>query len=156
MGLSKDDTVTPASPLHISALRRIQIRWRWRVWTLMGWKVEGAFPNLHEPRLILLGPGLSRTSGWTDFIEMRFRHRCLWWSPDMNPPENGHVLAATEEHDLEDLLKWASQAPLKIHLVHRDDRHRRLRCNTAIDTGRHLHRLQDYIRRIFSYAPAKA
>ena len=23
---------------------------------LMGWKVEGAFPNLHEPRLILLGP----------------------------------------------------------------------------------------------------
>jgi hypothetical protein len=156
MGLSKDDTVTPASPPHTSALRRLQIRWRWRVRTLMGWKVEGAFPNLHEPRLILLGPGLSRTSGWTDFIEMRFRHRCHWWSPDMDAPEISHVLAATEEHDLEEVLKWASTVSLQVHLVHRDDRHRRLRCNTAIETGRHLHRLQDYIRRIFSYAPCEA
>lgn len=156
MGLSRDDTVTPAPPHRTTALRRLQIRWRWRVRTLMGWKVEGAFPNLHEPRLILLGPGLSRTSGWTDFIEMRFRHRCLWWSPEMDAPENGHVLAATEEHDLEELLRWASKAPLQIHLVHRDDRHRRLRCNTAIDTGRHLNRLQDYIHRIYSYSAQEA
>lgn len=70
----------------------------------------------------------------------------------MEAPENGHVLAATEEHDLEELLRWASEAPLQIHLVHRDDRHRRLRCNTAIDTGRHLNRLQDYIHRIYSYS----
>ena len=120
MGLSKDDTVTPASPPHTSALRRLQIRWRWRVRTLMGWKVEGAFPNLHEPRLILLGPGLSRTSGWTDFIEMRFRHQCIWWSLDMAPPQNAHVLVATEEHNLGEVLKWASGASLQIHLVHRD------------------------------------
>lgn len=143
-------------PAHTRVLRRFRIRLRWRVRSLMGWKLEGAFPNLHEPRLILLGPGLNRTSGWADFIEMRFRHRCIWWSPDMDSPLNVHVLVATEEHDLEKVLKWVSTASLQVHLVHRDDRHRRLRCNTAIETGRHLHRLRDYIHRIFSYSACEA
>ena len=146
-----------SSPLsHTSVLRRFQIGLRWRARTLMGWRIEGAFPNLHEPRLILLGPGLNRSSGWTDFIEMRFRHQCIWWSLDMAPPQNAHVLVATEEHNLGEVLKWASGASLQIHLVHRDDRHRRLRCNTSIEAGRHLHRLEDYIHRLFSYNSLKA
>ena len=142
----------PSPTPHTSALRRLKIGLRWRAYTLMGWKIEGAFPNLHEPRLILLGPGLNRASGWTDFIEMRFRHQCLWWSLGMALPQNAHVLVATEEHNLGEVLQWASATSLQIHLVHRDDRHRRLRCNTAIEAGRHLRRLEDYVHRLFSYA----
>lgn len=144
--------VMPAVPSADGLLRRFWIRLRWRMRVMTGWKVEGAFPNLHEPRLILLGPGLNPKSGWCDFIEMRFRHRCLWWSTGMSAPDHAHVLASIEEHDVAELLQWASSASIHIHLVHRDDRHRRLRCNTVIQTGRHLHRLQGYIHRIFSYA----
>jgi len=128
----------------------IRLIWQWH--HAGGWRIEGPFPNAHEPRLLLLGPGLDRLGPWSRFIEMRIGHRCIWWGPSMEAPVGLHVLSCYERDGATEMLEWAGQCGLQVHLVQKDDRHRRIRCNTPILAGRNPSRLKGYIDRVFSYS----
>jgi hypothetical protein len=117
----------------------------------MGWRIEGPFPSAQEPRLLLLGPGLVEESTWVRFILMRIRFNGVMWHPELDRPEGHHILACSEGHALHDILEWAGGQGLQIHLVQKNNRHRRLRCNTPIRTERNPGRLRDYIERLFSH-----
>ena len=127
-----------------------RLNWRWQ--HALGWRIEGPFPNAKEPRLLILGPGLVEDGLWVRFILMRIRFRGSMWLPEAPRPERHHLLACTETHSLPDILEWAGQHGLQIHLVHKDIRHRKLRCNTPIYAERNLQRLEAYIERIFSHS----
>ena len=83
---------------------------------------------------------------------MRIRFRGEMWHAKAPRPERHHLLASAEAHCLSDILEWARRHELQIHLVQKNDRHRRLRCNTPIRTERNPNRLRDYVERIFSYS----
>ena len=137
------------SPSRVSRFTTLLL-WRWQ--HAIGWRIEGPFPNAQEPRLLILGPGLVEGSLWVRFILMRIRFRGEMWHAKAPRPEWHHLLASAEAHSLSDILEWARRHELQIHLVQKNDRHRRLRCNTPIRTERNPNRLRDYVERIFSYS----
>ena len=137
------------SPSRVSRFTTLLL-WRWQ--HAIGWRIEGPFPNAQEPRLLILGPGLVEGGLWVRFILMRIRFHGSMWHPEAPRPERHHLLACAEAHSLSDILDWAGRHELQIHLVQKNDRHRRLRCNTSIRAERNPNRLRDYVERIFSYA----
>ena len=128
--------------------RSIRVRLLWQWYWLQGWRIEGPFPNHSVQSLLLLGPGMEPNGPWSSFVEMRTGHRCPWWSPSMVLDSGPHVLCSFEKNQLLDTLNWAAQRGIQIQLVQKDERHRKLRCNTPIQPGNHPSRLRDYVVRM--------
>ena len=125
------------------------ISWRFR--RAQGWRLEGPFPHFKRSALLLCGPGLPLEGEWGRHLRMFKKYGTC------TPKGDGGVQTATlaqvmTRKQLLELLSWAQQEQIDLHLVQRSCRHRRIRCNSSFKVGQHPDRVADYVERIFSYS----
>lgn len=128
------------------------LKWSWDRWN--GWKMEGMFPGAQDQAIVLCGKGLGPNDWHGKMLGLRWpwlRATATNLEKTGSIPHDGpHLIHGDTAADIQFAVDCSLRWKVPLHIAHRSEAHRRIRCNSAILVRNHPERTVNYAERILS------